>query len=193
MKVPDAPVGGSKDPTPRAPKGRSQGALAAAVSTQLSDTPTAAQDTQLNSMSSRPSCPSPVLRRRNPHPQATLADTLPACPWPREQLTPHLGLRLGCDPVHLSAHSFLSPLCTPPVSLTVGAPSSRPTARFTDKHHPQPLSSRPCLGRRWLQDHTPTVPSRRCPCWLRNTPDLKVQNCVLFGRHVAVVQLLSSV
>ena len=78
VKVPDAPVGSSKDLTPRAPKGRSQGALAGAVSTRLSDTPTAAQDTRLNSMSSRPSCPSPVLRRRNPHPQATLGRH-PAC------------------------------------------------------------------------------------------------------------------
>ena len=81
------------------------------------DTPTAAQDTRLHSASSRPSCPPPVLRR-NSHPQATLGRHPTCLPAAQEQLTPRLGLRLGCDPPRSPehTHSFISPLCTPPVS-----------------------------------------------------------------------------
>ena len=82
-----------------------------------------------------------------PIPNPPSVDTLPACSWPQEQLAPHLGLRLGCDPPLSPERTQLPLSSVRPSSLPhIRSPHSPPHSPLHRKHHPRHCLLAPASG-----------------------------------------------
>ena len=132
----------------------------------LLDTPMTTLDTQLHYyVSSKSQLPS-FCSQKKKAPPSSKPQQMPYLPslWPWGHPAPHLGLRFGRDPLCSPAHtqlpfSSVHPSCFPfTVRPGGGGPLHflphvlsrlHPSMLATNKHHRQPLSSHPCLGRSW--------------------------------------------